>query len=265
LRARKIGAQTVDIFARGGGSAVPRIAPLLLATFLSLTSHARAADKVDVALVIVDDVSGSINTDEFDLQKKGYYAAFTNPTVIAAIQAGPSAEIAVAYVEFAADSQVRTVLNWTVIKDAASARAFADAMLAAPRSFRGRTAIGAGIDEAVRIMSTLPVQTDRKVIDVCGDGTNNSGRPVTEARDDALKQGIIINGLALANESDIPWLEAHTHPPGGLGNYYRQNVTAGEGSFVIEIHDYQSFAEAVTRKLIEEIAEIVLPEPPHHG
>jgi hypothetical protein len=248
-----------------GGSAVPRIAPLLFAAFFALTSHAHAADKVDVALVIVDDVSGSINTDEFNLQKQGYYAAFTNPTVLAAMLGGPSRQIAVAYVEFAADSQVRTVLSWSVIKDATSARAFAYAMLAAPRSFRGRTAIGAGIDEAMRVMSALPVQADRKVIDVCGDGTNNSGRSVTDARDDAMKQGVTINGLALANESDIPWLEAHTHPPGGLGNYYRQNVTAGEGSFVVEIHSYESFAEAVTRKLIDEIAGIAPQGTAYHG
>ncbi len=244
---------------------MPKIAPILLVILLSLMPHARAADKVDVALVIGDDVYGSINTDEFDLQKKGYYAAFTNPTVLAAIQGGPAAQIAVAYVEFAADSQVTTVLNWTVIKDAASARAFADAMMAAPRSFRGRTAIGAGIDEAMRVISTLPVQADRKVIDVCGDGTNNSGRPVTEARDDATKQGVTINGLALANESDVPWLQAHTHPPGGLGNYYRQNVTTGESSFVVEIHSYDSFAEAVTRKLIDEIAGIAPTGQTRHG
>jgi hypothetical protein len=138
-------------------------------------------------------------------------------------------------------------------------------MSAEPRSYHGRTAIGSGIDEAMRVLSTLKVQTARRIIDVCGDGTNNSGRPVTQARDDAMKQGVTINGLALANESDTPWLQAHTHPPGGLGNYYRQNVTVGESSFVIEIHSYQSFAEAVTRKLLDEIARNDPSELQHHG
>ncbi len=236
-----------------------RIALLLLA-LLALAPRARAADGVDVALVLVDDVSGSINDDEFNLQKKGYYAAFTDPKVLAAIHNGATGRIAVAYVEFAAEFQVRTVINWTVIKDDASARDFATALNAAPRAFRGRTAIGAGLDEAMRELGALPVAAERRVIDVCGDGTNNAGRDVTEARDDALKQGVTINGLALANESDIPWLQAHTHPPGGLGNYYRENVTGGEGTFVIEIHSYGNFADAVTRKLIDEIASAGVAE-----
>lgn len=233
--------------------------PLLLTALAAVAvvgrvAPARAADRVDVALVIVDDVSGSINNDEFNLQKTGYYDAFTNPAVIAAMTNGRNHQIAVAYVEFAADFQIKTVLDWTVIKDAASASAFANAMRAAPRSFRGRTAIGAGIDEAMRDLAKLSIPADRKVIDVCGDGNNNSGRDVTAARDDALGKGVTINGLALANESNIPWLQAHTHPPGGLGNYYRNNVTGGEGSFVLEIHSYLSFAQAIRRKLIDEIA-----------
>lgn len=238
---------------------MPRIALLLFAALVAVVPRAHAASGVDVALVLVDDVSGSINDDEFDLQKKGYYAAFTDPKVIAAITGGPQGQIAVAYVEFAANYQVRTVLDWAVIKDAASARAFAEAMMAAPRSFRGRTAISAGIDQAMQLLSRLALPADREVLDVCGDGTNNSGREVTDARDDALNKGVVINGLALANESTVPWLEAHTHPPGGLGNYYRQNVTGGEGSFVLEIHSYESFADAVTRKLIEEVSSISPP------
>ncbi len=231
-----------------------RFAPLLLLALLAAVPRAHAADGVDVALVLIDDVSGSINDDEFKLQKQGYHDAFTDAKVLEAIQSGTAGQIAVSYVEFAADFQVRTVLDWTVIKDAASARAFADAMVAAPRSFRGRTAIGAGIDEGMHELSKLTVSADRRVLDVCGDGTNNSGRPVTDARDDAVKQGVTINGLALANESGLPWLQAHTHPPGGLGNYYLQNVATGESSFVLEIHSYQDFAKAVTRKLIEEIS-----------
>ena len=227
---------------------------LLLALLLYHAAPVQAAETVDVALVLVDDVSGSINEDEFDTQKRGYHAALTDAKVLAAIQGGAAGQIAIAYVEFASDFQVRTVLPWAIIKDGASARAFADAMRAAPRSFRGRTAIGAGLDEAMRLLATPPLPADRKVIDVCGDGTNNLGRPVTEARDAAAEQGVIINGLALANESATPWLQAHTHPPGGLGNYYRDNVATGAGSFVIEISTYDSFAEAIKRKLLQEIS-----------
>jgi hypothetical protein len=242
-----------------------RLLPLFLsalaATIIGAARPARAADHVDVALVIVDDVSGSINDTEFSLQKTGYYDAITNPAVIAAMVNGRNHQIAVAYVEFAADFQVRAVLDWTIIKDAASASAFATAMRDAPRSFRGRTAIGAGIDEAMKQLAKLAIPADRSVIDVCGDGTNNSGREVTAARDEAVGKGVTINGLALANESDVPWLQAHTHPPGGLGNYYRNNVTGGEGSFVLEIHSYESFAQAIRRKLIEEIASAPATTP----
>lgn len=215
---------------------------------------ARAADSVDVALVLVDDVSGSIDDGEFDLQKKGYVAAFDDPRVIAAIGGGPNGQIAVAYVEFASEFQVSTVLNWTIIHDAASAHAFAQALSDAPRSARGHTAIGAGIDQGVKLLQEASFAASRKVLDVCGDGTSNSGREPTEARDDALRDNITINGLAIANESDVPWLQAHTHPPGGLDNYYERNVVGGETSFVLTIHNYESFEEAITRKLVNEIA-----------
>ena len=95
----------------------------------------------------------------------------------------------------------------------------------------------------------------RRVIDVCGDGTNNAGRDVTEARDDAVKAGITINGLAIINDHPVSWTYAHVQPPGGLPNYYRENVTGGPGSFVLEVHDFHSFGEAMTRKLVTEIAE----------
>ncbi len=230
--------------------------PLLLVTaaVLSMIRLAHAAEPVDVALVLVDDVSGSINEDEYKLEKQGYFDAFTNPTVIGAIKSGALGAIAVSFVEFAGSGQVDTVLDWTVIRDEPSARAFAKRMQEAPRSAWGRTAIGDGITQALDLLARSGLQTTRRVIDVAGDGNNNAGRPVQEARDAAVKQGVTINGLAIANESNIPWLQAHTHPPGGLDNYYRENVTTGEGSFVLVVHDYRTFGEAVTRKLFNEIA-----------
>jgi hypothetical protein len=227
---------------------------LLAASLLCVARLAHAAQAVDVALVLVDDVSGSINDDEYKLEKQGYYDAFTNSGVVAAIQGGPIGAIAVAVVEFAGEGQVENVIDWTVIHDAESARAFAQKFQDAPRSSWGHTAIGEGVTLAIQDLDNSGLQATRRVIDVAGDGTNNSGRPVEDARDEAAKQGIVINGLAIANESDIPWLQRHTHPPGGLGNYYRHSVTAGETSFVLEVHSYQSFTEAVTRKLVQEIA-----------
>jgi hypothetical protein len=219
-----------------------------------LASQPARADDVDVALVLVTDVSRSIDDSEFKLEKDGYASAFTSQKVLEAIQGGPAGKIAVSYIEFASSFEVRTVLDWTVIRDRASAQAFVDRLAAAPRSFWGRTAISAGVDQAVQLLAETGMNATRHVIDVCGDGTNNAGREVAEARDDAVKAGITINGLAIINDHPVSWTFAHVQPPGGLANYYRANVTGGPGSFVLEVHDFSSFGEAMTRKLVDEIA-----------
>ena len=215
---------------------------------------ARAADDVDLALVLVTDVSRSIDDSEFTLEKTGYASAFTSSQVLAAIKNGPIGAIAVAYVEFASGFEVKTVLDWSVIRDPASAKAFVDQLTAAPRSYWGRTAISAGIDHAVGMLAENNLNASRRAIDVCGDGTNNAGREVSEARDDAVKAGITINGLAIINEHPVSWTFAHVQPPGGLAKYYQENVTGGPGSFVMEVHDFKAFGDAMTRKLVAEIA-----------
>jgi len=233
---------------------------VLALCLLAPTSPARAADDVDLALVLVTDVSRSIDDSEFALEKDGYAAAFTSDKVLSAIKSGPLGSIAVAYVEFASGFEVKTVLDWTVIRDPASAKAFVDRLSAAPRSYWGRTAISAGIDHAVGMLAESGYNASRRAIDVCGDGTNNAGREVNAARDDAVAAGITINGLAIINEHPVSWTFAHVQPPGGLQNYYRENVTGGPGSFVLEIRDFHTFADAMTRKLVAEIAWRAGPE-----
>ena len=131
------------------------------------------------------------------------------------------------------------VAKWMVIRDGEGAAEFAKILLDAPRSFAGRTAIGAGIDFAARSSKANDVAAKRRIIDVSGDGNNNSGRLVTEARDEAVAKGITINGLAIINEKTGGepgnFLYMHTHPPGGLPNYYRENVIGGPGAFVLQI------------------------------
>ena len=229
--------------------------PMAALVMLLLLSAAPAkAEDVDVALVLVSDVSRSIDDTEFTLEKDGYASALTSQKVLEAIQGGPAGKIAIAYVEFASSFEVRTVLDWTVIKDRPSAQAFVARLAAAPRSFWGRTAISAGVDQAVQLLAESGFGATRHVIDVCGDGTNNAGREIADARDDAVKAGITINGLAIINDHPVSWTFAHVQPPGGLANYYRENVTGGPGSFVLEVHDFASFGEAMTRKLVDEIA-----------
>lgn len=226
----------------------------LFAGCLAFAPPARAADTVDLTLVLVTDVSRSIDDSEFALEKQGYTTAFADQRVIAAITGGITGAIAVAYVEFAGEFQVNTVLDWTTIKDAASARSFAERLQAAPRSFWGRTSISAGVDRAMQMLAEAPLAAGRRVIDVCGDGTNNSGREITEARDQAVAAGVSVNGLAIINEHPASWTYAHVQPPGGLDGYYRANVIGGPGSFVLVVRDFQSFGEAMTRKLVSEIA-----------
>ena len=225
-------------------------------------SLAAGSEDVDLALVLVTDVSRSIDDSEFALEKDGYAAAFKSDQVLSAIKSGPLGAIAVSYVEFASGFEVKTVLDWTVIRDPASAKVFIEKLAAAPRSFWGRTAISAGIDHAVGMLAENGYNATRRTIDVCGDGTNNAGREVSAARDDAIAAGITINGLAIINEHPVSWTFAHVQPPGGLPNYYRENVTGGPGSFVLEVRDFKSFGDAMTRKLVAEIASRPVPLKP---
>ena len=99
-----------------------------------------------------------------------------------------------------------------------------------------------------------PFQATRRTIDVSGDGTNNSGRDVTAARDEALAQGVTINGLVILSEQPLSWNADHTNPPGGLEAYYRNNVTGGPNSFVLVAENFNTFGQAILNKLVAEVA-----------
>ena len=137
----------------------------------------------------------------------------------------------------------------------ASARRFSDGIVEAPRSFADRTSISAGIDFAMTQLDKAPFESPRRTIDVSGDGTNNAGRDVTPARDEALAKGVTINGLVILSETPLPWNPEHTNPPGGLGEYYRRNVIGGPGAFVMVAENFNSFGQAIINKLIAEIAD----------
>jgi hypothetical protein len=130
-------------------------------------------------------------------------------------------------------------------------------MTATPRSYLGRTAIGTAIGFCFALFAETAFETNRRVIDVSGDGTNNSGRPVTEARDAVVAAGAVINGLSIFNKKAAAmggYLALHTNPPGGLAKYYRDNVIGGPGAFVEQIDDFRTFGEAMMRKLVTEVA-----------
>lgn len=215
---------------------------------------ARAAETVDLLLVLAADVSRSVDAAKFQLQREGYAAAITNPRVLDAIRSGPNSRIAVAFVEWSGIGAQKVVIDWTVIGDEKSARKFGDQLAEAPRSFADRTSISGGIDFAMSMLARAPYEAARRTIDVSGDGTNNSGRDVTLARDEAVKQGVTINGLVILSERPLSWNVEHTNPPGGLDNYYRNNVIGGPGAFVVVAEDFNSFGQAIIKKMIAEIA-----------
>lgn len=231
---------------------------VLFAAIALIPTIARA-QTVDVAIALTADVSRSIDDEEFQLQRRGYAAAVTAPRFLQAIQSGTHGAIALCFLEWAGPEQQAVVAKWMVIRDGEGGAEFANILLGAPRSSAGRTAIGAGIDFAVAQLEASGVTSERRIIDVSGDGSNNSGRQVTMARDEAVAKGITINGLAIINEKTGgepgTFLYVHTHPPGGLPNYYRENVIGGPGAFVLQIVNFDTFAEAMTNKLITEISD----------
>ena len=229
---------------------------LLSAILLLGTATGARAEAVDLQLILTSDVSRSIDSEEFKLERAGYAAALESPQVLSAIRSGPIGAIAVSFVEWAGVSEQKTVVDWAVIRDGEGAAVVAAQIRAAPRSFIGHTSISAALDFAVTRFGAGGLESPRRVIDVAGDGTNNSGRPIGEARDDAVAQGIVVNGLAIINLNPNLGFIAHTQPAGGLPSYYRENVIGGPGSFVLQIDDFNSFADAMVQKLVSEISSL---------
>ncbi|SRR6266581_2031362 len=214
------------------------------------------AENVDLQLILTSDVSRSIDNEEFKLQREGYASALENPQVLSAIRSGPTGAIAVTFIEWSSVSEQKVVVDWSVIRDGEGAAVVAAQIRAAPRSFVGHTSISDGLDFAVKRFEVSGMSSPRRVIDVAGDGTNNSGRPISDARDDAVAKGIVVNGLAIINLNPNFGFIAHTQPPGGLPAYYRENVIGGPGSFVLQIDDFGSFADAMVQKLVTEISDL---------
>ena len=229
--------------------------PWLVASLLIFPiAVARAAERVDLLLAFAADVSRSMDVSKFKLQRDGYVAGINNPRVVNAIRSGGTGRIAACFIEWSGDASQKLVIDWTMISDAQSARRFSDGIVEAPRSFADRTSISAGIDFAVKQFERAPFVSARRAIDVSGDGTNNSGRDVPSARDQALAKGITINGLVILSPAPFDWNPEHTNPPGGLADYYQRNVVGGLGAFVMVAKDFESFGQAMINKLIREIS-----------
>lgn len=209
-----------------------------------------APEPVDVLLVLAVDVSRSIDEDEARLQREGYRNAVSDPRVVEVIRRGMIGAIGLAYVEWAGFEYQRLVLPWTRIGTQAQADAWASALSEAPRASLSWTSISGAIDFSRRTLAEAPFEGTRRVIDVSGDGVNNSGRPAELARDEAVAQGIVINGLPIIN--DRPTFGRMPQVP--LDQYFQQSVIGGAGAFMIVAEDFDAFGTAVRRKLLREIA-----------
>jgi hypothetical protein len=209
----------------------------------AICGPARAAS-VDLLLVLAVDVSGSIDGEEYQIQHEGYAAAFGSAAIVEAIQSGEAQAIAVTYVEWSGAGHQRQLVPWTVVKDKETADSFAAKVKTAPRVFSDWTSISDAVDFSATLFAQSGHEAPRRVIDVSGDGVNNNGRPINAARDEAVAQGIVINGLPILNEDPT------------LDTYYQDNVIGGEGAFKIAVQDFGTFTSALMSKLVREIVSL---------
>lgn len=206
---------------------------------------------VDLELVLAVDVSRSMDADELALQRAGYVAAFRDPEVLRAIRSGPIGRIAVAYVEWAGTGLQTVVLPWTLVEDAASGERVARTLAAAPFDARRRTSISDALLFSAAMFESTGYSGSRRVIDISGDGPNNQGIAVEQARQRVLDRGIVINGLPIMLKQrqasgffDVTDLDL----------YYEDGVIGGFGAFIVTVVHPSEFVGAIRRKLILEIA-----------
>jgi hypothetical protein len=209
---------------------------------------------VDLALVLAVDVSGSIDYEEAELQRRGIAEAFMSKDVVQAIQQGSLGRIAVSVVFFSSVDYgfVSVPVNWTVIRDEPSSQAFVRSFLAAPRGSARGTSISDALEYADRLFESAPFRAQKRTIDVSGDGPNNAGGPVLDIRSRILAKGITINALPIVDDSSLS----------DLDKYFQGCVIGGPGSFVLVARGFADFARAMRRKLVLEISGLTPDELP---
>lgn len=227
------------------------LAALAAAPTLSGAVHAQELIEVDLELVLAVDISYSVDEEEARRQREGYVTALAHPDVIGAIEGGPLGRVAVTYVEWADAGFQRAAADWTVIGSEADALAFAAAVADAPLERGHYTAIGAAIADAVRRIETNQYTGYRRVIDISGDGPQNQGLPLAEARSMADDARIIVNGLPVMSDRPGRWVRPVEV---NLDAYFNDNVITGPGAFVHPARTAEEFRAAILRKMTLEIA-----------
>lgn len=235
------------------------LAALSALAVASMSASAQEAPQlVDLKLMLAVDVSGSVDFWEADLQRDGYVQALNDDTVINTMLSGPTGRIALSYVEWAGGSHQRVVMDWTLIDSRQAALEFAETLDMKAHWGGRRTSIGNLLDFAITAFQASEFVSERQVIDVSGDGPNNTGAKVDQARDRAVASGLTINALPILNERPSPYGFPKLDD---LDIYYEECVIGGDGAFAIVAKGINSFASAVRRKMILEVAGIT-PEKP---
>jgi hypothetical protein len=234
------------------------LAATLAYTFSPTAASAKGGPtQVDVELVLAVDISYSMDEEEQRLQRDGYIEALQSAEFFKALQAGAHGRIAIAYMEWASSYDQKVVVAWTAIDGPQSARQFASRLSAAPYRRASRTSVSGAIDAAVGLFEGNGYDGARRVVDISGDGPNNNGRPVTQARADALAQSVIINGLPLLiRPVRLAYMDIEN-----LEWYYADCVIGGPGSFMIPVRGPEAFTEATRTKLVLDIAGAPAPAP----
>ncbi|WP_431283542.1 DUF1194 domain-containing protein [Humitalea sp. 24SJ18S-53] len=222
----------------------------------ALIRPARAMEPVDVELVLAVDVSRSIDPEEQEMQFRGYAAAFRDPTLVAGIERGAIGSIGVTLFTWSDWNMQETLVPWMRIGDQREANRVADAIDNIPRRVWLYTSISGAMEYAARQFGQVYEGT-RQVVDISGDGVNNSGRPVAVSREAVLEAGIVVNGLAVLDRTPPPTQFAAMGPP--LDDYYRDEVIGGPGSFLMVAEGFEAFEQAVKRKIIREVAGLSGP------
>lgn len=236
-------------------SAWPSIFGVVLALAVLAAPQSRAAEEVDVALVLAVDVSLSMSREELEIQRRGYAAALLHDHVLQAIADGARGRVAVAYVEWAGSRMQRVVVPWTVIAGREDAQRVVAQLSAQPPNSARRTSISGALAFAGDMLAESGFQTPRRVIDISGDGPNNEGAPVADVRDALTRRGITINGLPLMTNGGF----TTSYDIGELDRYYADCVIGGPGAFMVPVNDWDQFPEAVRRKLVMELAGAASP------
>lgn len=221
----------------------------LLLLLICLALPARA-EEVDLELLLLVDVSRSMSPAELEIQRRGYAEALQSDAVAAALGRTLTGRIALAYVEWAGEYRHNTVQDWTLIKGRDDLRTFAATLLERRPVTQSRTSIASALRHGTFLLAANDYDGLRRVIDISGDGPNNQGGLVTQARDETLADGIVINGLPLmtTDTAGAAWRLDD------LDTYYARCVIGGPGAFVLPVTDWRDFTGAVTRKLVLEIA-----------